>query len=424
MDSRTRHTVRMDTETEHAAREDLRRDRRTLVGGTTLVLVAILLLNVVHNVVVAEIMGESLPPELWLRIPGNLVVVTSMPVLLMAFGAYRPTGAWAALRVIVPAAVLASLARALTLWLAGAWTQDPAAVWVAEWVGGVCICVCAALLGFFSLRSQRLLRAEERRSGERALQRELALQTLETEEIRVRRSIAEGLHGSLQQRLVIQSVRLKLMIDQARDLDVDAGLVEGMQDLRADIDRVRERDLREMSRVLYPEGIEIGMVPAMRMLVRRLPPGIAATLDVSDEVRAVDDPASSRMSQSARLLAVRCVEEAVTNGLRHGHATAFVVTVGLVGGTLRVEVANDGADIDVEQAAGGTGLRRLRERLALVGGRVDLLPGEPLPEGDRGLARAAHGVRLRADLPLGDQRPAVPVEVITWSGSIDGVGER
>jgi len=223
---------------------------------------------------------------------------------------------------------------------------------------------------------------------------------LETEEVRVRRSIAEGLHGSLQQRLVIQSVRLDIMIERATALGVEDEILDDMRTLREEIDQIRENDVREMSRMLYPESIEIGMVPAIRALLRRLPPGIGTQLEVSDAVRDIDDPTRSIMSQAQRLLAVRFVEESVTNGLRHGRAGAFTVSVDVVDGTLVIEATNNGSAMEQSAVEAGSGLRRLRERFQLAGGEVEAIPaGITLADGD--VVGAEHGVRLRAQLPIG-----------------------
>ena len=93
---------------------------------------------------------------------------------------------------------------------------------------------------------------------------ELALRALEDEEVRVRREVAEGLHGSLQQRLVLIVARLDRAIEAfgsgfGSDADVLA-----LREVRAQIEDVREGDVRETSRMLYPESLEIGMVPAVR----------------------------------------------------------------------------------------------------------------------------------------------------------------
>ena len=389
-------------------RADDARDRRAMVGGTMLIMAAILLLGMVHSVFITESLGGPPQPSMWNRVPGNIVITASMVSFVVLLGVHRARGVWSALRLVLPAAAAASLARAGAFWLTGAWSGNLTGLWIAEWVGGIFICVCAATLGFLYLRSQRALRLEERVSGERATQRELALRTLEKEEVRVRRSIAEGLHGSLQQRLVIQSIRLEIMVERAKELGVDVEILDGMRALREEIDEIRENDVREMSRMLYPEGIEIGMVPAIRALLRRLPPGIATSLVASDAARDVDDPACSLMSQAARLLVVRFVEESVTNGLRHGNATGFAVSVDLVDGVLEIEVSNNGAAIELVSAEDGSGLRRLRDRYELVGGQIDILPDAgPAPDDGSARAGADHGVRMRALLPLGPPADAL-----------------
>lgn len=405
----------MDAEA-RGGRADDAHDRRAMVASTALLLGSILLLGMMQRAFVSESIGGPAQPSVWPRVPGNVVVTGSMVLFVVGLGVHRQATVWGALRLIIPAAAAASLARAGVFWLTGAWSGDVTGLWLTEWFGGVSIAVCAALLSFFYLRSQRALRAEERISGERATQRELALRTLETEEVRVRRSIAEGLHGSLQQRLVVQAIRLDIMIERAVERGVEVEIVDGMRTLRAEIEEIRENDVREMSRMLYPEGIEIGMVPAIRALLRRLPPGIATSLDVSDAVRDIDDPACSLMSQAARLLAVRFVEESVTNGLRHGHATAFAVAVDFADGVLTIDATNNGTAIELVAVDDGSGLRRLRDRFELVGGRIDIVaavtaaPDGEAPPG----AVAEHGVRLRARLPLAaPDAPSASVRAMT-----------
>ena len=387
------------------------RDRRALVAGTVMIVATTLLLGMVHSAFVSETIDGPAQPSPALRIPGSIVMTVSMALFIVMLGVHRATGVWRALRLIVPAAAAAGFARAALFWATGAWSGEVTGLWLADWLGGMSTCVCAAILGFFYLRSQRALRLEERISGERATQRELALRTLETEEVRVRRSIAEGLHGSLQQRLVVQSIRLSIMIERADERDVDDEILDGMRTLLEEIDLIRENDVREMSRMLYPESIEIGMVPAIRAILRRLPPSIATKLDASDAARDIDDPTCSLMSQAARLLAVRFVEESVTNGLRHGHATAFAVAVDFVDGVLVLDATNDGAVMDLVTLEDGSGLRRLRERFELVGGRIDVMLD--VGQEPAGLAPAGsdHSVWLRALLPLGAPTEDAPASV-------------
>jgi len=84
------------------------------------------------------------------------------------------------------------------------------------------------------------------------------------------------------------------------------------------------------------------------------------------------------------------VQEALTNTLRHAHATRADATVRYAADAVAIEVTDDGSggvpDVD---DTGGHGLVGMRERAALVGGTIEI-------------GSAPHGgFRVRAELPLG-----------------------
>jgi len=108
----------------------------------------------------------------------------------------------------------------------------------------------------------------------------------------------------------------------------------------------------------------------VRSMLVRLPPSIATNLDVSDAVRRLDDPALPQLTQIERLLAVRIVEEGITNALRHGSATRVEVRLAAVGRTLQIWVSDDGRGFAGPIVQSGTA--RLAERVSLVGGTLQL----------------------------------------------------
>ena len=87
-----------------------------------------------------------------------------------------------------------------------------------------------------------------------------------------------------------------------------------------------------------------------------------------------------------------CLREAVTNVVRHSGARTCEIRLARRGGTLSLEVRDDGrGHIGAEPAGTGTGLRGMSERLCAVGGSLELRPsGTP-------------GFRLIASVPA---RPA------------------
>src|SRR5690606_20386891 len=86
------------------------------------------------------------------------------------------------------------------------------------------------------------------------------------------------------------------------------------------------------------------------------------------------DPAAPALSHTERLLAVRVVEEAVTNALRHGGASRVDVVVREEAGKLQVVVTDngDGYDSQSSEMRQQSGLARLTDRLAIVGGTLDI----------------------------------------------------
>jgi two-component system sensor histidine kinase DesK len=72
-----------------------------------------------------------------------------------------------------------------------------------------------------------------------------------------------------------------------------------------------------------------------------------------------------------------CLREAVTNVVRHSGARTCHIGLARRGGTLTLEVRDDGrGHVGGEPAGGGTGLRGMSERLCAVGGALELRPAE------------------------------------------------
>lgn len=311
------------------------------------------------------------------RILANLTAVAVMLLILAVAGVSLPQrGVLAGLASVLGAGVAASLARFGMQLALGIYPHPTRSVLLAEVVSAAVVAWIAAGLGLTIMLSQRRLRVQIAESTHSTLQIELALQALQHEEVRVRREVAEGLHGTMQQRLVLITARLDRL---AEHLGESAGPEERalLAEVREQIETVREADVRATSRMLYPDQLEVGMVPAIRALLGRIPTSVNARLGVSDEVRRLDDPADPRLTRSERLLAVRVVEEGISNALRHGRADVVDVRVQLAGDSLEVRVSDDGRGFGPDAGA-PSGTARLSDRLQLAGGdfRVTSVPGD------------------------------------------------
>lgn len=99
------------------------------------------------------------------------------------------------------------------------------------------------------------------------------------------------------------------------------------------------------------------------------------------------------MPEAVGLCAYRIVQEALTNTLKHAHASAAQVTVRYVGDALELQVLDDGRatpPVNGNGTTSGHGLIGMRERVALFGGE---LTARRRPE---------EGYEVRARIPLAE----------------------
>jgi two-component system, NarL family, sensor histidine kinase DesK len=100
-----------------------------------------------------------------------------------------------------------------------------------------------------------------------------------------------------------------------------------------------------------------------------------------------------------------CLREAVTNVVRHSGARTCHIGLARQGGTLTLEVRDDGrGHVGAESAGGGTGLRGMSERLCAVGGALELRPAET--PGFRLVATVPATVRPAAGQAAANRPPA------------------
>ena len=124
-------------------------------------------------------------------------------------------------------------------------------------------------------------------------------------------------------------------------------------------------------------------------------PGLARLDDLVERLRSagrdvtlVRESSDDREALPAAVdqAAFRIIQESLTNVVRHAAAAHVTVGVTAHAGTLTVEVSDDGPAISLP--AEGNGIRGMRERAKAVGGRLQVLIGQP------------SGLVVRAELPL------------------------
>jgi signal transduction histidine kinase len=185
-----------------------------------------------------------------------------------------------------------------------------------------------------------------------------------------RRRLERDLHDGAQSRLVALALLLRAARTRA-DGELATMLDRAQDELRTSLG-----ELRELARGIHPAVLtERGLEPALDSLATRVP--VPVELDV--RAQGLPGPVESA--------AYFVVSEALANVAKYARATHATVAVRQANGRVTVEVADDG--VGGADAASGSGLRGLADRVAALDGTLSI--DSP----------AGRGTRLRAELPCG-----------------------
>ena len=209
-----------------------------------------------------------------------------------------------------------------------------------------------------------------------------------------RRRMGRDLHDAAQQRLVSLALHLRST--------VRAAVPPGADELTAQLDGVATEivgvvdELRELARGLHPSALaDGGLRPALKTLARRSAVPVRLDLDLD-----------RRLPEPIELAAYYVVAEALTNTVKHAHASVIEVRAAASEGVLRVRIRDDGSG--GADPTGGSGLIGLTDRVEALGGRLilDSPPGA--------------GTAMRVVLPL--TAPNGPGPHPTVAGPPDDTG--
>lgn len=239
------------------------------------------------------------------------------------------------------------------------------------------------------LRSRRLDVARRADDLQRSLrEREERMRAAAAEE---RRHVARELHDVVAHAvsvMVVQAGAARQVVHSSPEraeeslLAIEATGREAMTELRRFLGAL---DDDEIGGLAPQPGID-----SLATLVDRVrEAGLPATFEVDGERRPV--------SGSLDVTVFRIVQEALTNALRYARQATTTVRLSWDVDQLRVEVLDDGpASAAAVDGATGRGLIGIRDRAAMVGGRVEIGP------------RLGGGFAVRAWLPLDPIRPMDP----------------
>jgi signal transduction histidine kinase len=318
----------------------------------------------------------------------TLAVFATLAVPMLAFGASENLGAFLPpLLAMYSLGAHADLRRALGgLATAGAWSvlfllTDHGLHTGADYARAVVYLAFFALPWAFGVvvRNPRLRAIEwERRATRLERERKAALEAAIRDE---RAHIARELHD-----VVSHTVGLIVLQAQAGDTRVDVDPAGARTALHSIERSAREAmvELRRMLGLLREDsaGAELTPLPGLDRLPALLDEFRSAGLDV----RLSLSPDGRALSRGLDLNVFRILQEALTNSLRHGRATAADVCIAFGSDSVTVEIADNGGG-SAPDAAPGHGLLGMQERVQLHGGHLRFGP------------RASGGFEVVASLP-------------------------
>lgn len=189
---------------------------------------------------------------------------------------------------------------------------------------------------------------------------------------RARKQLAQVLHDHLQQLLASAKMRVEVLARVPTDRD--AAIAHVLKCLEEAIATSRSLSVELSPPLLHEFGLAAGLEWLAEWMHEKH--GLTVALDV--------DPAANPESEDVRTLVFESVRELLFNAVKHSEVREAAVTLSLEGDArCRVTVSDRGRGYDLEQlmatdlARVGLGLFNVRERLALLGGsmQVDSSPG-------------------------------------------------
>jgi signal transduction histidine kinase len=188
-------------------------------------------------------------------------------------------------------------------------------------------------------------------------------QRLVTAQDEARRRLERNIHDGAQQDLVALTIKARLGatvedLAQAREI---------FGELQADAAGTLE-NVRDLARGIYPPLLaDLGLSAALNAQASKSP------LPVTVEADGI-----GRFAQDTEAAVYFCCLEALQNTAKYAHATQARICLRAQNGILSFTVSDDGTGYDARHTPTGSGLRNMADRLAALGGWLEVrsAPGQ------------------------------------------------
>ena len=262
------------------------------------------------------------------------------------------------------------------------------ALWRLLGMMGLCLALGLAVARFSlrhtaRLEQESLRRLEEVTQAKRDLE-QLSARLLEIQEDE-RRRIARELHDEIGQTLT--ALRIEISRAQAAWKAGSPETRDRLEEARLLAERTVDT-VRNISLLLRPSLLDdLGLAPALQWQAEDFSRRSGIPCSFSEE------GLEEALPDALKTCVYRIVQEALNNCEKHAGATAVTVVVCQRDGELAVQVADNGRGFALDRygnpaGSGGLGILGIRERLARLGGSLNLESG------------AGRGTRLEIRLPV------------------------
>jgi signal transduction histidine kinase len=183
------------------------------------------------------------------------------------------------------------------------------------------------------------------------------------------RRVERDLHDGAQMRLAALAMNLGMARDKLGEQDgaPEVATVRELLDAAQRNAMDALADLRDLARGIHPPALDAGLASALTTL--------AASSAIPASVSADIGP---RPAPAIETIAYFCAAELIANATKHSYANEISINIHTErGGVLRLQVGDDG--VGGADAAHGSGLAGLAQRVSTVDGRIDVSspPGGP-----------------------------------------------
>ncbi len=185
----------------------------------------------------------------------------------------------------------------------------------------------------------------------------------------LRRDIAQQIHGSVQNRLVVLLHQLEELQQTTSSSDISSRLNNICQAIKD----LLENQLRPIAYQLYPAILRRGLVASLLSLKDRLETSLDVEMVVDDDIAQQERNNHAYIPEPVRLTAYRITEEALGNVIKHANTRNVILSLKFSSaGLLYLSIQDYGQGYDTSAVQGGLGIQFMQDYAELVGGSCEI----------------------------------------------------